>query len=154
MDSNSLNETNTPTNFLQQYQQDGQQDIPQMAVDPLTLPPHPFRRDRHSKEERSEREDRYNRIENLTIELSHAVRDEMARRKDMWDVEGNRDEEEFWEGRKQQVYTKLEVLAEDIQRAVRDRQKESVMNLWSKESEQRDIMSAADMGVGRRESSR
>lgn len=97
------------------------------------------RRYRPTKEERSERKARYDRIEHLTQELSAAVRDEMARRKDLWDVEGVREEEEFWEERKQEVYKGLEQLAEEIQRAFRDRKKEAVLDLWSKEMEERRV---------------
>jgi hypothetical protein len=103
-------------------------------------PARPVRR-KLNKEERSERKDRYDRIEVLTRELSMAVRDEMQRRKALWDVEGDREEEEFWESRKQEVYQGLEVLADEIQRAFRDRRKEAVLEIWSKEQEERRVSS-------------
>lgn len=95
------------------------------------------RKFRLSKEERTERKERYDRIERLTRELSNAVRDEMTRRKELWEVDGDREEEEFWEDRKQEVYHSLEQLADEIQRAFRDRRKEAVLEMWSKELEER-----------------
>lgn len=109
--------------------------------------PKTSRRGQPSKEGRTEREARYDRIEALTRELSFAVRDEMARRKNLWDVEGDREEEEFWESRKKQVYAGLEGLAGEIQRALRDRQKEAVMEMWSKEQEEK---RASSSGSGAR----
>ncbi|TGZ76504.1 hypothetical protein EX30DRAFT_246425 [Ascodesmis nigricans] len=106
-------------------------------VTPVRPKRYPF-----NKEERSERKARYDRIEQLTQELSAAVRDEMTRRKDLWDVDGAREEEAFWEARKQEVYKGLELLADEIHRAIRDRKKEAVLDLWSKEIEERRINAA------------
>lgn len=101
------------------------------------VPPVPAtKRSRPQKEERSDRRDRYDRIERLTQDLSAEIRFELARRKELWDLEGNGQEEEFWESRKLEVYKGLEKLAGEIQRAFRDRQKEAVMEMWSKESEE------------------
>lgn len=87
------------------------------------------------REDRNDREERYGRIAALTRELSNAVRDEMSRRKQQWDVEGSHQEEEYWEGRKQEVYKGLEQLSDEIRRAFRDRRKEAVLDLWSREQE-------------------
>lgn len=95
----------------------------------------PRRNNRPEKEDRNDREERYTRISTLTRELSAAVRDEMSRRKQQWDVEDSRAEEEYWETRKQQVYKDLEKLADEIRRAFRDRRKEAVLDLWSREQE-------------------
>jgi hypothetical protein len=81
-------------------------------------------------------------MEALTRDLSMAIRDEMQRRKTMWDVEGDREEEEFWENRKQEVYQGLEVLADEIKRAFRDRTKEAVMAHWSNEQEERRLLTS------------
>jgi hypothetical protein len=113
----------------------------QHAANPGTFrfqPPKPRRNHSRSvKEERSDRRIRYDRIEHLTRELSAALRDEMARRKDLWDSDGDQEEEAFWEGRKQEVYKGLEQLADEIQKAFRDRHKEAVLDLWGKEREER-----------------
>jgi len=134
----------TPDGLLQHQQQ------PQQPQDPQTPdggtfkhPGRPVRRARHSKEERSERKDRYDRIEVLARELSMELSMEMSRRKQMWDVEGDREEEEFWESRKQEVYQELDRLAGEIQRAFRDRKKEAVLEIWSKEQEERRVVSSA-----------
>lgn len=116
-------------------------------------PARPVRR-KVNKEERSERKDRYDRIEALTRELSMAVRDEMQRRKALWDVEGDREEEEFWEGRKREVYHGLEILADEIQRAFRDRRKEAVLELWSKEQEERRVAASGARSERSRRNSR
>lgn len=96
----------------------------------------------------SERESRYDRIEILTKELKLALKDEMGRRKDSWDADGDREEEMKYEGRKMQVYDGLIDLAGDIQRALRDRSKEAVLDLWEKEMEER---RAQRSGSSRRE---
>lgn len=87
----------------------------------------------------SERERRYNRIEMLTKELKLALKDEMGRRKDSWDADGDREEEMKYENRKMQIYDGLIELAGDIQRALRDRSKEAVLDLWEKEMEERRV---------------
>jgi len=73
----------------------------------------------------------------LTRELTLALKDEMARRKDSWEDEGDQEEEQQWEGRKQEVYQGLSELADEIERAIRDRKKEAVLELWGKEMEER-----------------
>lgn len=128
-------ELSPPEDRLQRPQQQSQPD----GNAAFKYPSRPARRGRLSKEERTERKDRYDRIEVLTRELANAVRDEMTRRKELWDVEGNREEEEFWESRKQEVYKGLEELAGEIQRAFRDRRKEAVLEMWSKELEERRV---------------
>ncbi|KAF8538164.1 hypothetical protein BDD12DRAFT_885925 [Trichophaea hybrida] len=138
-------ESSQPDERLQRLQQRQQQ---QLQLQPeggrnFKYPPKPARRGLLSKEERTERKERYDRIEVLTRELTVAVRDEMKRRKELWDVEGDREEEEFWESRKQEVYKGLEELAGEIQRAFRDRRKEAVLELWSKELEERRASSSA-----------
>ncbi|RPB12670.1 hypothetical protein P167DRAFT_151372 [Morchella conica CCBAS932] len=93
-----------------------------------------------SKSRRLSKEQRksgYDRIETLTKELTHALKDEMTRRKDSWDVEGDREEEEQWESRKQEIYDGLSELTEEIKRALRDRSKEAVLEMWGKELEER-----------------
>lgn len=100
------------------------------------------RRKQLTIEDRSTRQERYDRMERLSKELKSVVRDELTNRKELWDVEGGREEEEFWEQRKQVVYKSLEELAEEIQRAFRDRDKEAVMDLWSKEVEERRVNQA------------
>lgn len=87
----------------------------------------------------TERERRYNRIEMLTKELKLALKDEMGRRKDSWDADGDREEEMKYENRKMQIYDGLIELAGDIQRALRDRSKEAVLDLWEKEMEERRV---------------
>jgi hypothetical protein len=129
---------------LQRLQQQQQQQQPEGSGN-FKYPSRSTRRTRLSKEERTERKDRYDRIEALTRELTVAVRDEMTRRKELWDVEGDREEEEFWESRKQEVYKGLEELAGEIQRAFRDRRKEAVLEMWSKELEERRATSSAAM---------
>jgi hypothetical protein len=106
-------------------------------------PSRPARKPRHSKEERSERKNRYDRIEVLARELSMELNMEMSRRKQMWDVEGDREEEAFWESRKQEVYQELDRLAGEIQRAFRDRRKEAVLEMWSKEQEEKRVTTSA-----------
>lgn len=96
----------------------------------------------------SERERRYDRIEMLTKELKLALKDEMGRRKDSWDADGDREEEMKYETRKMQVYEGLIELAGDIQRALRDRNKEAVLDLWEKEMEERRVQRS---GSARRE---
>lgn len=88
---------------------------------------------------KEERKSRYDRIETLTKELTLALKDEMARRKDSWDVDGDREEEEQWESRKSEIYDGLEELSGEIRRALRDRNKEAVLDLWEKEMEERRI---------------
>lgn len=88
---------------------------------------------------KEERERRYDRIERLTKELTLAVKDEMARRKDSWDMDGDKEEEEQWENRKNEVYGGLGELAGDIQRAFRDRDKEAILEQWVKEEEERRV---------------
>lgn len=108
------------------------------------------RRGRPSLEDRAEREARYKLIGILTRDLSFAVEDEMTRRKDLWELEGNREEEILWESRKQEIYEGLKGLAGQIQRAFRDRQKEAVMEMWDKEREkERASLSASGTGPGR-----
>ena len=114
-------------------------------------PPQP-RRNRSAKEERSDRRARYDRIEHLTRGLSAALRDEMARRKDLWDSDGDREEEAFWEDRKQELYKGLEQLADEIQRAFRDRRKEAVLDLWGKELEERKATAQATLRTNSHES--
>lgn len=100
-------------------------------------------RRKHEKvEDRSTRQERYERIERLSKELKSVVREEMTSRKELWDVDGGREEEAFWEQRKQVVYKSLEELVEEIQRAFRDRDKEAVMDLWTKEIEERRVNQA------------
>ena len=105
--------------------------------DGFNFPPRPTRRARAYKEDHVERKERYDRMEGLTRELSFAVRDEMARRKNLWETEGDREEEKIWESRKNEIYSGLGVLSDEIQRAFRDRSKEAVMDIWSKEQEER-----------------
>lgn len=150
--SHLLEDSRTPGGMLQNQQQQRQQLNQQQLQpqDPQTpdggaggtfkYPNRPVRKTRHSKEERSERKDRYDRIEVLARELSMELSMEMSRRKQMWDVEGDREEEEFWESRKQEVYQELDRLASEIQRAFRDRRKEAVLEIWSKEQEDRRVM--------------
>lgn len=94
-----------------------------------------------------ERKGCFDRIEGLAKQLKIAIREEMRRRKEHWDMEGDREEEEKWEGRKQEVYKALEELADEIQRAVRDRKKEAVLELWSREADERTQRRAAADGV-------
>lgn len=105
------------------------------------VPPRP-RRKQGGVEDRATRQERYDRIEHLAKELKSAVRDEITSRKERWDADGGREEEEYWEQRKKTVYKGLEELAEEIQRAFRDRNKEAVMDLWSKETEERRVNQA------------
>ncbi|KAI5848408.1 hypothetical protein BZA05DRAFT_97066 [Tricharina praecox] len=132
---------------LQQHQRQHQPHDPDAldggAGTTFKHPTRQVRRARHSKEERSERKDRYDRIEVLARELSMELSLEMSRRKQMWDVEGDREEEEFWESRKQEVYHELDRLASEIQRAFRDRRKEEVLEIWSKEQEERRVITSA-----------
>ncbi|PWW77411.1 hypothetical protein C7212DRAFT_362634 [Tuber magnatum] len=86
---------------------------------------------------KEERKSRYDRMEMLTRELTLALKDEMARRKDSWEDEGDQEEEQQWEGRKQEIYQGLSELADEIERAIRDRKKEAVLELWAKEMEER-----------------
>lgn len=58
----------------------------------------------------------------------------MKLRGERWDLEGNSAEEEFWEERKTQVYRGLGRLAAVIERVFKDRQKETVMEMWRKEA--------------------
>jgi hypothetical protein len=141
-----------PLSQLQQYQQQQQQQQHIAGAGGFRYPARPERS--KSKEDRSERKHRYDRMEALTRELSMAIRDEMERRKALWDVEGDREEEEFWESRKQEVYQGLEVLADDLQRAFRDRKKEAVMAYWSNEQEQRRLLANASRPERSRRSSR
>jgi hypothetical protein len=78
-------------------------------------------------------------MERLTRELSSALREEMAQRKDSWAWEGDQEEEEHWEERKKDIYQGLANLAEEIERAMRDRKKEAVLELWGKEMEERRV---------------
>lgn len=103
-------------------------------VDVTTRKPSAPRSRRLSKEERKSH---YDRIEVLTKELTLALKDEMVRRKDSWDVDGDREEEEQWESRKQEIYDGLSELTGEIKRALRDRNKEAVLDLWGKEMEER-----------------
>lgn len=96
----------------------------------------------------SERESCYSRIEMLTRELKLALKDEMGRRKDSWDADGDREEEIKYEKRKNQVYDGLKELAGEIRRALRDRSKEAVLDLWGREMEERRIQRS---GSSRRE---
>lgn len=88
---------------------------------------------------KEQRKSRYDRIETLTKELKHALKDEMTRRKDSWDVDGDREEEEQWESRKQEIYDGLSELTEEIKRALRDRNKEAVLDMWGKEMEEKRV---------------
>jgi len=136
-----------------QQQQQQQQQLQWQHHDPKTpdggaggtfkYPSRPVRKPRQSKEERSERKNRYDRIEVLARELSMELNMEMTRRKQMWDVEGDREEEAFWESRKQEVYQELDRLAGEIQRAFRDRTKEAVLEMWSKEQEEKRVISSS-----------
>lgn len=89
---------------------------------------------------KGERKSRYDRMETLTKELNLALKDEMGRRKDSWDVDGDREEEAQWETRKKEIYAGLEVLVGEIKRALRDRSKEAVLDLWEQEMEDRRIV--------------
>ncbi|KAL7273365.1 hypothetical protein RUND412_003785 [Rhizina undulata] len=91
-----------------------------------------------------ERKGHYDRIEKLTVTLSFEVNEEMARRKESWDIEGDREEEQKWELRKQEVYKGLEELAQDIERAIRDRKKEAVLELWDREMEEKRLWRLAE----------
>lgn len=78
-------------------------------------------------------------METLTRELTLALKDEMARRKDSWEEEGDQEEEQQWEERKHEVYQGLSNLADEIERAIRDRKKEAVLELWGREMEARRV---------------
>ena len=139
--------------MMQTQQQQQQQQLQWQHHDPklpdggaggtFKYPSRPVRKPRQCKEERSERKNRYDRIEVLARELSMELNMEMTRRKQMWDVEGDREEEAFWESRKQEVYQELDRLAGEIQRAFRDRKKEAVLEMWSKEQEEKRVISSA-----------
>jgi len=65
---------------------------------------------------KEERKSRYDRMEALTRELTLALKDEMARRKESWESEGDREEEQQWEETKREVYQGLSNLADEIER--------------------------------------
>lgn len=98
---------------------------------------------------KGERKSRYDRMETLTKELGLALKDEMGRRKDSWDVDGDREEEAQWETRKEEIYAGLEELAEEIKRALRDRSKEAVLDLWEQEMEDRRVQRIVNLRHGK-----
>lgn len=107
-----------------------------MSLGVFKTPARPTR-NRKRKLSKGERKERYDRIETLTADLSYAIREEMEMRKQSWDVESEKEEEDKWESRKQEVYKGLEDLSDEIQRVVRDRKKEAVLHIWNKEREER-----------------
>ena len=86
---------------------------------------------------KEERKRSYDRIERLTKELSSVLKEEMAQRKDSWEEGGDQEDESHWEERKKEIYQGLADLAGEIERAIRDRKKEEVLEFWGKEMEER-----------------
>ena len=117
----------------------------------------PIRAARRSRapilEDRADREARYDRVEALTRRLSIEVQVEISRRKEVWEVEGDREEEALWEHRKNEVFGELNKLADEIERLARDRQKEEVMEMWSQEQEVRRVSPSQERNrhIGRRQ---
>lgn len=101
---------------------------------------------RRRKLKGDERQECFDRIEGLAKQLQAAIREEMARRKEHWDSDGDAEEEEKWEGKKNEVYKTLEEVADEIKRAVRDRKKEAVLALWSREADERTQRRALEAG--------
>lgn len=97
---------------------------------------------------KGERKSRYDRMETLTKELGLALKDEIGRRKDSWDGDGDREEEAQWETRKKEIYAGLEELAGEIKRALRDRSKEAVLDLWEQEMEDRRVQRIGNLRHG------
>jgi len=95
---------------------------------------------------KGERKERYDRIKSLTTDLSYAIREEMEMRKQSWDVDGEAEEEDKWEERKKEVYKGLEDLSGQIQRVIRDRKKEAVMQIWNREREERKAVQGDEDG--------
>ena len=69
---------------------------------------------------------------------------ELARQNEQYDLEGNSTEEEYWDGRKTEVYKGLESLAEVIKKAFLERTQEAAMQLWSKEEALSGLKSGSD----------
>lgn len=65
------------------------------------------------------------------------LKEEMAQRKDSWEEGGDQEDESHWEERKKEIYQGLADLAGEIERAIRDRKKEEVLEFWGKEMEER-----------------
>lgn len=78
-------------------------------------------------------------METLARELTFALKDEMTRRKDSWEDDGDQEEEQQWEERKHEVYQGLSNLGDEIKRAIRDRKKEAVLEFWGREMEARRV---------------